>query len=47
MTVEIPVWLLYVIYFVGGLFGLLIIGAILFLAYLGWVFIKCLEGPWR
>lgn len=36
MTIDIPVWLLWTIYIVGGVFGLLVAGAVIMLALVGW-----------
>jgi hypothetical protein len=35
MTIDIPVWVLWTIYIVGGVFGLLVVGAVIMLAMLG------------
>lgn len=37
MTFTIPVWLLWTLYIAGGVVGLLIVGAVIAFAVMGWL----------
>ena len=44
MIIEIPEWVLWA---VGGTVLFCAVAFIFTLAYLGWIFLKAMGGPWR
>ena len=45
MTIEIPIWLLYTLYAIGGLIGLVVVLGVAFFAFIGVAFVTKWRPP--